>query len=260
MKRPSTPQRIVITGASRGIGRAAALALAERGAHLVLCARGIEALEEVAAAARSCGAASARAIAIDVADAASVRAACRQILELGPVDVLINNAGGCEQKTFLVQSPEQCEYETILNFLGPQRMVRALLPSMLERGSGTILNVSSLLGAVPCPTTATYSGAKAALNAWSHALRGELDGSGVRVVVFMPSHTDTEGGARSRFDGVYLLPLDYTVRELLRALDRAPRSYTTSPAFRIFLRLAAVFPAWGERQVARSTRAVVAST
>lgn len=254
---PNTP-RIVITGASRGIGRATALALARRGDRLVLCARTTRELEMLASQALGSGAASAEVVTLDVTDDASVEVGCRTILERGPVDVLINNAGGCEQRAFLQRTAASCEYEMSLNYFGAQRMVRALLPSMLERGRGRILNVSSLLGAVACPTTANYSGAKAALNAWSHALRGEVASRGVRVAVFMPSHTETGGAALERFDGVYALPLDYTVKQLLHALDHAPRSYAASPVFRLFLRLGAVFPGWAERQVAKSTAALLA--
>jgi short-subunit dehydrogenase len=251
-------QRIVITGASRGIGKQTALALASRGSALVLVARSVAPLEAVAAEARNRGAAGVQVVSLDVTDDASVRAGAEQILARGPVDVLINNAGGCEQAPFLQRTAAELEYEMSLNYFGAQRMVRALLPSMLERGCGTILNVSSLLAAVPCPTTANYSGAKAALNAWSHALRGEIAQRGVRVVVFMPSHTQTEGGEHARFDGVYVLPLEYTVGQLLHALDHTPRSYTTSPFFRVFVWLAGVFPGWAERKMADTTRALLA--
>jgi len=253
---PLTNRRVVITGASRGIGREAALALARRGDRVVLVARDSALLEQVAVSCRALGA-EAEVVRIDLTDEASVRAGAAEILARGPVDVLINNAGVSRQSTFLAQSAEENEHEMLVNYFGAQRMTRALLPAMLERRAGTIVNVSSLLGAVPCPTVANYSGTKAALNAWSHALRGELAGRGVRVVVFMPSHTKTEMGDASRFDGVYTLPVAYTVKQLLIAVDRAPRSMAASPIFRMFLRLAGAFPAWGEQRVAASTRALL---
>jgi hypothetical protein len=78
------------------------------------------------------------------------------------------------------------------------------------------------------------------------------------MVVFMPSHTARdEALATTRFDGVPALPVDYTVRQLLQAIDRAPPSMAASPVFRMFLRLAGIFPRWGERQMAASTRALV---
>lgn len=252
------PRRIVITGASRGIGRGTALSLARRGEHLVLAARQREPLEVVAREALREGARSAQVVTLDITDEASVQAGAKDILAGGAVDALINNAGGCVQAPFMQRSAADCAHEIALNYLGAQHMTRALLPAMLSRGSGTILNVSSLLGAIPCPTTANYSAAKAALNAWSHALRGEIGAHGVRVVVFMPSHTDTEGGSTARFDGVYVLPLEYTVGQLIHALDNEPRSYTASPVFRFFVWLAGVFPGWAERRMAESTRALLA--
>jgi hypothetical protein len=74
----------------------------------------------------------------------------------------------------------------------------------------------------------------------------------------MPSHTQTESGSRARFDGVPALPLEYVANQLLLALDRTPRSFTTSPVFRTFEWLARIFPGWAEQRMAESTRALLA--
>jgi short-subunit dehydrogenase len=245
--------RILITGASRGIGRATALALAARGDHLVLCARSEEELAQVA---REAGG-RAEAVPMDVTDEDSVCRAVSRALAGGPIDALINNAGIYSQGPFLRQPEEQQRREMEVNYFGALRVTRAVLPSMIERRKGTIVNVSSLLGAIPCPAVANYSATKAALNAWTHALRGEVDPYGIRTVVFMPSHTDTEQARSTTFEGVTVLPLDYTVSQLLHALDRAPRSFAASPVFRTFLRLAGVFPAWAEAQMRATTRALL---
>jgi short-subunit dehydrogenase len=251
------PQRILITGSSRGIGRAAALALAARGDRVVLAARSEAALAEVAAEIHEAGG-SAEIVPLDVTDDRSVADAARRVLAGGPIDVLVNNAGASSQIPFLAQGAERARAELEVNYLGALRMARAFLPSMIAARRGTIVNVSSLLGAVPAPASANYSGTKAALNAWSHALRGEVAPHGVKVVVFMPSHTDTEMGKASRFEGVYVLPLAYVVKELLRAIDRTPRSWVSSPLFRLFVRLAGIFPGWAERQMLRSTKHALA--
>lgn len=251
---PST--RILITGASRGIGRATALELARRGHRLVLAARDRARLDALAAELRSMGA-QAEVVELDVTCDESVARAAVQVRAGGPLDVIVNNAGVCVQRVFMRSSLDAARRELEVNYFGAQRVVRALLPALLERGQGTIVNVSSLLGAVPTATLANYCGSKAALAAWSHALRGELAEQGVRVVVFMPSHTATEGVAETRFDGVYALPVDYTARQLADAIARAPRSATASPVFRAFVRLAAIFPGWAERQVNASTRALL---
>jgi len=248
-----TAARVLITGASRGIGRAAAIELARRGYDLVLAGRDLAALDGTRREAAHFGV-DAQALAIDVCDDASVRDGVACALASGPVDVLVNNAGVFQQRLFLAQDPAWRQRELDVNYFGAQRVTAALLPAMIARGSGTILNVSSLVGAIPCPSVANYCASKAALNAWSHALRGEVERHGVRVVVFLPSHTDTENARRlTRFDGVPALPVDYTARQLVRALERRPRQYAASPVFRAFLRLAAVFPRWAEGQMRAST-------
>lgn len=253
MSHPIESRRVLVTGASRGIGRATALALARRGERVVLCARSRAALEALA---REAGERAEVAI-LDVTDDESVERALAEILARGPVDVLVNNAGVYEQQLFLAQDPAWQRREMEVNYFGALRVTRAVLPSMLARGRGTIVNVSSLIGAIPCPATASYCASKAALNAWTHALRGEVAHRGVRTVVFMPSHTATEEAQATSYDGVYALPVEYVAAELVRAIDRAPRSTAASPVFRAFLRLAGLFPGWAERRVAGSTTRLV---
>ncbi len=254
----STSKRILITGASRGIGRQAALTLARQGHIVVLAARDRDALENVAAQIEAAGG-RAEVLPMDVTDDAQTAAAIGRMLANGPCDVLVNNAGTCFQAEFLAQEPARLRQEMELNYWGAQRVTRAVLPSMIARGDGTIVNVSSLLGIVAAPTTSNYSGTKAALNAWTHALRGEVERFGVRLVVFVAPHTQTELGTATEFDGVRSLPVEYTVKELCRAIDRAPRQYAASPVYRMLLRLAAWFPAFMERQVAASVQRLLVS-
>lgn len=250
-------KRILITGASRGIGRAAALEFARRGHRPILAARDLDRLHAVAREVASLGV-SAQVVELDVVSDASVEAAATEILAAGPLDAIVNNAGVFQQCVFLRQDPDWARHEMEVNYFGAQRVARALLPAMIEQRHGTIVNVSSLLAAVPGATIANYCGTKAALNAWSHALRGEIERHGVRVVVFMPSHTATEQAMdTTRFDGVYALPVEYTAKQLVEATERAPRSTAASPVFRMFLRLAAIFPAWAERRMNASTRALL---
>jgi 3-oxoacyl-[acyl-carrier protein] reductase len=244
-------QRILITGASRGIGRAAALALARAGQHVVLAARDQLALEALA---REIGQKGGRAevLVMDVTDDASVERAMHELAERGGCDVVVNNAGVCEQAEYLTQSSAVRRAELEINYWGPQRVVAALLPAWTRRGRGLIVNVSSLLGSVASPTTANYGASKAALESWSFALRAELARFGIGVSVFVAPHTDTETGRRVRFEGVASLPVEYTARELLVAIDRAPRRYAASPVYRFLLLLARWFPAWMERSVGKT--------
>lgn len=254
-----TPKRILLTGASRGIGKHTALALARQGHTVVLAARDSAALEQVAATIVKSGG-KAEVQPMDVTDDESTATGVARVLANGPCDIVVNNAGTCVQKQFLAAIPRELRDEMELNYFGAQRVTRAVLPSMMERGSGVIVNVSSLLGIIASPTTSNYSGTKAALGAWTHALRGEVARFGIRTVLFVAPHTQTELGAATHFDGVRSLPVEYTVQELIRAIDRAPRQYAASPVYRFLIRLAGWFPAYMERQVAGSVKRLLTST
>lgn len=247
----ASKKRILITGASRGIGRGTALALARAGHSVVLAARDETALRALAREIESAGG-SAEVLPMDLTDDASVTHAVAQLRS--PCDVLVNNAAVVEQAEYLTRSAESCRAELELNYWGVQRITRALLPAWIERGSGVIVNVSSLLGNIASPTTAGYGASKAALESWSFAMRAELARFGIRVCVFVAPHTDTEAGRNSHFEGVRSLPVEYTVQELVRAIDRAPRKYAASPVYRLLLWLGRLFPAFMERKVGDTAR------
>lgn len=246
-------RRILITGASRGIGRATAEALAKAGHRVVLAARSTEELAEAVRAITAEGG-KAEALPMDVTSDESVTRAIGELLAGGPCDVLVNNAGICDQAEFLVQSAARREEEMALNYFGVLRVTRALLPAFVARGEGLIVNVSSLLGGVASASTANYSASKAALEAWSHALRDEVARFGVRVTVFVPGHTATACGAGCHFDGVASLPVAYTAGQLVRAIDRAPRVHVGSPVYWLLLLLARLFPAFMVARVGASAR------
>lgn len=248
-----TSKRILLTGASRGIGRAAAIMLAQQGHRVFLAARDRDALEQVAREIAANGG-EASVLPMDVTDDASVQRAVAQLAVEGGCDIVVNNAGACDQAEFLLQRAEARRAELELNYFGPQRLVRALLPAFMRRGSGMIVNVSSLLASLPAATTANYSASKAALEAWSKALRGEVERFGLRVVVFVAPHTDTDAGRAAKFDGVISLPVDYTARQLVKALDRGSHVYAGSPVYRVFMLLARWFPGLMHARMHASTR------
>ena len=245
------PKRILVTGASRGIGRETALQLASGGHTVILAARDEVALEGVAREVAQRGG-RAEILPLDLTDERSVGDAVQSMLRRGGCDVLVNNAGICEQTEFLLQPGATQRAEMELNYWGTLRITRALLPALIARGSGLVVNVSSLLGSIPSPTTANYCATKAALEAWSHALRAEVVRFGVRVTVFVAPHTQTEMGMAVKFDGVASLPVAYTASQLVRAIDAAPRKYAGSPVYRVFLWLARMFPAFMEARVGSS--------
>ena len=210
-------------------------------------------MEQVAAQIRGSGG-RAQAFALDVTNAASVEMTLAEVLAGGPIDVLVNNAGTAYQAEFLTQPVSRLREEIELNYFGALQMIRALLPSFILRRQGAIVNVSSLLGSAAAPTTANYSASKAALEAFSRGLRGELARFGIRVTVFVAPHTQTELGTRTDFRRVKSLPAAYVATELVRAIDRTPDRYAASPVYRVLLRLAAWFPRWMERQMLSSVQ------
>lgn len=185
---------ILITGASSGFGAAAAMAFADAGCHLLLGARRVEKLEEVAAAAREGGAASAWVHTLDVASSASVEAFARAIKTVTQrVDVLINNAGGAHGLDPVATGRDD-DWEAMVqsNFLGLLRVTRAVLPLIPHHAGGYILNLGSIAGHSAYEGGAVYCGVKAAERLATQALRLELNGTGIRVGSLDPGMAETE--------------------------------------------------------------------
>jgi 3-oxoacyl-[acyl-carrier protein] reductase len=184
----------LVTGAGRGIGRAVALELAAGGTRVALLARSVDQLEGTAEALRSAGG-EAVVVPVDLADTPDIaEAAARAIKELGPVDILINNAAAVQPAgPILTSAPEGWSRAFAVNAEAPIQLTLALLPAMLERGWGRIVNVSS--GIVERPEAMVglnaYAATKAALEAHTLNLAAELAGSGVTANVFRPGSVDT---------------------------------------------------------------------
>jgi len=172
----------VVTGCSSGIGRATALELTARGYEVIATARRHESIADLAVA---------RTLALDVDSDESVAAAQAAV---GPVDVVVNNAGfGIEGPVEEVPLAEvRRAFET--NFFGAARMIQAFVPAMRERGSGTIVNVTSVAGVVGGPLAGYYSATKFALEALSESLHLEVGHYGVKVLVVEPGAIETRFG------------------------------------------------------------------
>ena len=183
---------VVLTGASSGIGRELALLLAATGAHLVLAARDRERLEQVAAACRAAGAASAAAILTDVADEAQCRELIGRAEALhGRLDVLINNAGMTMWSLFRdLETLEPFRRLIEINYLGAVYCTHAALP-LLEKSRGRIVAVASLTGKTGVPTRTGYAASKHAMVGFFDSLRIELMESGVSVTVACPDYVAT---------------------------------------------------------------------
>jgi short-subunit dehydrogenase len=180
--------RAIVTGASKGIGRALAEALAARGTTVGLAARSADELAGLAAALGG------RAVALpcDVADAASVRDAVdRFAAQAGGLDLAIANAGIAHYGRFEDQDPELHERMTRVNWLGTVHTVRAALPHLRAGGGGHLAIVSSGAGLRAFPEAAVYGATKAAQRAFAEALRHELAGSGVSVTTVFPGEIES---------------------------------------------------------------------
>ena len=183
---------VVITGASSGIGRAAAREFARGGCDLVLAARRLEPLESVAA---ECRAAGVRALAVP-ADV-SINDDCHRLIEaaereLGPVDVLVNNAGFAIFDSIEDATPPALQSMMQTNYFGTVWCSQAVLPRMLARGRGTIVNVASIAGLMGYSRMGGYCATKFAIVGFSEALRDEVLGRGVRVALVCPGTTETD--------------------------------------------------------------------
>ncbi|RME75157.1 MAG: SDR family oxidoreductase [Chloroflexi bacterium] len=186
-------QVVVVTGAGRGIGRATALALSEAGAAVVLVARSGDQITGVADEIRQTGR-PALAIATDVSDATQVdHLLVLTLRAFGRVDILVNNAAVVEPIGKVWEtSPLAWQKLMAINVIGPYLCARAVLPHLLERGSGRIINVSSGAADKNLQGLSAYCASKAALERFSGTLAAEVEGTGVVVSVLRPGIVDTD--------------------------------------------------------------------
>lgn len=202
-------RRILITGASRGLGRALVFAFAEAGAREILA--GARKPKDFADLKEEALAISAPIIPIklDVTVAADLLAAA----QLGFVDILINNAGVAGYGNPLTMNYETAEREMEVNYFGALRMVRAVAPAMIERGEGVIVNVATAFAKVNLPIVGTYCASKAALLSLGQALRAYLSDKGVHVMTVLPTTIDTD---MSKGADVPKMTTQFVAGEILR--------------------------------------------
>jgi NAD(P)-dependent dehydrogenase (short-subunit alcohol dehydrogenase family) len=181
----------LVTGGGRGIGRAIALALARQGADVCVCSRTVAEVERVAAEVAEIGP---RGLALtgDVAngdDVADIAARTRQ--GIGDVDILVNNAGVFWTRRFLDTTADQLDEMLAINLRGAFLMTKAVLPAMIERGHGTIINIASVAGKRGYVEQSAYCASKHAILGMTKALALELEGTGVRLSAISPGGVDT---------------------------------------------------------------------
>ncbi|MCY4080099.1 MAG: SDR family NAD(P)-dependent oxidoreductase [Caldilineaceae bacterium] len=189
----------VVTGASRGIGEAIAVALAAEGCRLVLAARSTERLQEIAEGMRLRHSSEVLVVPTDIGDEGQSRALVSAAADhFGTVDILVNNAGmgifGAMDELHL----DDLRHVFAVNFFGPMAALQAAVPIMRGQGGGTIVNVSSIVGRLPQPLGGGYTATKFALHGASGAARAELKRDNIDVVLVCPGLTDTEFSQHSR--------------------------------------------------------------
>lgn len=181
----------LVTGGASGIGRATCLALAGRGARVAVADINVEGAQQVAEEIGRQGG-EARAVRMDVTDRAQVAAAVQEVLErFGQVDVLVNAAGWDRIVPFLESTEDLWDRVIAINFRGVLNTCHVVLPHMVQRGSGVVVNIASDAGRVGSSGETVYSGAKGAVIAFSKALAREVARHNIRVNVVAPGITDT---------------------------------------------------------------------
>jgi short-subunit dehydrogenase len=238
----------VVSGASSGLGRRLAVDLAGRGATVVAVARRATLLDELVAEPRASGAGAVEAAPCDVGDLEAWAALLADVeARHGRVDVLVNAAGVERRKGIETVQWDDVEEALTVNFRAAARSTVAVLPGMLERGRGAVLNISSDHGRAPGPGTPAYCASKAALSAFTESIAHEVRGRGVAVHVLYPGWVPTPLGQGAVDSGMPLPPrvVRRTEEEVSRlALDRigsanfeinAARIATLAPVVRALL-------------------------
>lgn len=184
----------IVTGASSGIGAATASALAAAGHPVVLGARRVERCEALASAIRDAGG-EALALPLDLTDEASITTFARRAeSELGPIEVLVSNAGDVQPITTVGAAPAEFTRQLQVNLLGAQALVHEVVPHMFERRRGDVVFVTSEVAHTPRTHMAAYVASKAGLEGFARAMAMECEGTGVRVGIVRPGPSSTEQG------------------------------------------------------------------
>lgn len=235
----------LVTGASSGIGRSIAVALAADGSDLVVVARRRDRLEELAAELQAAHGVQVEVLVADMSDPDQL-AAVEDRLRAG-VDLLVNNAGVGGQGSFADIPLDRQDRQIRLNVLAPVRLTHAALEHMLPRGRGGILNVSSIAGLQPMPYVATYAATKAYLSTFTVALHEEVRGRGVSVTNLLPGFTTTEfhgtaGINRSIVPRLAWMKADNVARAGLRAVAENRAQCVPGLGYRILSGISALTP------------------
>lgn len=232
--------RIVITGASSGLGKHLALGYASSANELVLLARREEKLEEVAVQCRLQGS-KVETIVLDVNDFDAMYAIGTQLAKK-PIDRIILNAGISVGHSGGVTPFNDFYHLFKTNFLSVHALLEPIIPKLLEQKSGEIVFISSLASLMSMPTSVAYSSSKRALNAYSEGLRYQLHPHGIDVMTILPGFIDSEMTQKNRFKMPFLLTTDAGVKRIMHAITKKKPFYPFPLRFYWMIRLVVLMP------------------
>lgn len=249
----------LVTGGSSGIGLEIARVLARRGYHTVLVARRLPALER--AARELSHHAPSRAVSLDLADAGFAAEFTKLAASIGPVDVLINCAGHGLYKPFLDLEPGEDHGLIQVHYFASAAAIRAVLPSMLDRQRGHVINVGSMSAKIGPWGHSAYAAAKAALGALTESLAAEHRGSGVHFSIVHPGIVDTPFYRQPSFAPLrrrterWLIPAHRVAGAVLDLIDRPRLEVCVPRCYRVVDAVGALSPGLLHRLVARQSMA-----
>lgn len=235
---------VFLTGASSGIGEALAIALAGKGAILGLLARREDLLKQLAEKCEKVGG-KARVFACDVTDEQGVTVAAEKLRnEFGKIDILICNAGvgGPKHAKDLTNADVKKIFD--INFMGAVHAVTAVLPQMVEKGSGQLVAISSLAGFRGLPFSASYSASKGAMTNFFESLRLDLIGSAVDVTIIQPGFIKTPLTSGRENKMPFIMELDDSIPYFINAIEKKKRFSAFPWQLATFVRLGRIFPGW----------------
>ena len=257
--------RILITGASQGIGRALAKAVARRGARVLAAARSEALLAELAQRVRAAGGTLETVRADVTCPEDRRRLAEAAVQHFGGLDVLVNNAGVGATGHFADVSPDRLRTIMEVNFFGLTETTRVCLPLLRQGNSPAVVNISSIAGKRGIPARSEYSASKFAVQGFSEALRAELAKDGIDVLVVCPGLTRTnfsqnmlEQKARLQMDHLRGMTPEAVAEATLRALERGRNEVCLSLGGRLLVLVSRFFPRLADRIAARRVRQLFA--
>ena len=236
---------VLLTGASSGIGEALAVAMAKKGAIIGLLARREALLADLAGRCETVGGKS-RIFTCDVTDPVAVQQAADKLRdEFGSIDILIANAGiGGNDKETRDLRPQAVKNVIDINLLGAVNSVAAVLPQMLEKGSGHLVAISSLAGIRGLPKSAAYSASKAGMTAFFESVRLDVQNKGVAVTIIQPGFIKTPLTSGRENHMPFLMELEDAVPHFLKAIENKKKFSAFPWQLATLVRAGRIFPAW----------------